>query len=155
MLGEGDPAWLRVGMSLLPETLWAHEPGLGLVVWQCKRLVVAGGGRKGSWGYRTLISEDEFEFDPTVGNHDCPLKDCCEKACLRVECKINVMGFSPEGMVGIMLFCFRVESRGNRGMEWSCKLRDVTIKGLSDCLTDGMLKMAFKFWSWVTQKMEV
>lgn len=45
------------------------------------------GDREGIWGYRTLISEDEqFEFDPTVGNHNCPLKDCCEKACLRVEC---------------------------------------------------------------------
>lgn len=62
------------------------------------------------------------------------------------------MGFSPEGMVGIMLFYSRVESHGNRGMEWSCKLRDVAIKGLSDCVTDSM---TFKFWSWVTEKMEV
>lgn len=65
-----------------------------------------------------MISEDEEpEFDPIVGNHDCPLKDYCEKVCLRVEYEINLMGFSPEGMVGIMLLYSRVESHDNRGME--------------------------------------
>lgn len=63
---------------------------------------------------RNLISvAEEFGFASTGGNHDCRSEGGCEKACLRVQCRVNLMGFSPEGMVGRMLFYSRIESHGN------------------------------------------
>lgn len=38
------------------------------------------------------------------------------------------MGFLLEGTVGRMLFCFRIESYGSRGMEWRSELRGVVIE---------------------------